>query len=496
MAKRKTSKAKTKPTKTNKSPPNQNIKVVTFDDVLRASMTEYGTYVLEERAIPALEDGLKPVQRRILWAMHSNLNSTPHKNFLKSARVVGAAFQYHPHSGTYGTLVNMVEGIACPLIEGHGNFGGPSSEEDPGAERYTEARISKFTQECVFNPRFKGAYYTIPNFDNSAVEPVTLPCQIPLVLALGSSGIAMGATTQIPSFTVESLYTATQLSLKSKKPLTPKKLLKVLEWSSPYGGKIISTDKEKLAVLKTGQGPLNWECDYTVDLKSRTLTITGISPHWNYDKQQIRLADSPNVLSVQDMSDGNGIKIVVTLKKCTDSEAKTRLDSIINSNTLLRSRVSYRCNVVSRKYVKDELLDTSESKFSSMSIPDTLFAWTQYRIGVEKRALTLERKGLRGQVAKIDLMLLAVANLALIFKLLKTKKIDKVKVLATKLKITEEASKEIWGISVGRLDQLSANELTVKKKSLVKRSKEITALLKTPRKAVLLDLQKAKPNLF
>jgi DNA gyrase subunit A len=473
------------------APFKEKIRRRNLDDVLKKSLKEYGTYVLEERAIPSIEDGLKPVQRRILWALSHSLNSSPDKNFMKCARVSGEVMgKYHPHGDSYNVLVNMVEGATQPLIEGHGNFGGPSDYTPAASSRYTECRISKFTNETYFNSRYDKSFPKVATFDSSNLEPVYLPAQLPMILALQQQGIAMGTTTNIPAFSTESLYLVTQTAfskyVEKDFKLPSNYLMKMLEWKAPYGGQVISNDADKLNVIKTGKGSIEWSCDYVESLQKRTLTITGIGPNWSYDNKKEKISELPYVASVADMSDDKGMKIVITLKRCNDDLAQDHLDKL---KKMMLSRVTYRCNVVSRKFVAGEVLDSYESTFSSMSIIDIISYWCKWRMELEKTSLTCELEDLRHKQSKIDLMIKAVNNIDIIFKLLKQKNIDKVKVLAKQLQITEEESKSIWAIAVGRLDRLSFDDLSNERKAILSRIKEIKILHRNPEKSVLQQLK-------
>ena len=354
----------------------------------------------------------------------------------------------------------------------------------------TECRTSKFTSETYFNSRYDKAFPRVPTFDSSNLEPVYLPAQLPMVLALQQQGIAMGTTTNIPAFTVESLYLVVQTAFskyKEKNFVLPSNyLMKMLEWKSPYGGQVVSKDAEKLTVIKTGKGPIDWVCDYEESLSKRTLSITGFGPNWSYDNKKEKMSELPFVQSVADMSDDKGTRIVVTLKRCNDADAQDHLTKL---KKFMSSRVTYRCNVVSRNYIKDDVIDTYESTFASMSIIQIISHWCNWRMKLEKEALRQEQNDLNTLLAKLDLMIKAVNNLEIIFKMLKQKNIDKVKLLASKLKISEEESKTIWGIAVGRLDSLSMDALTKERKSAMSRVKEIRILYKTPEVSILQQLK-------
>lgn len=486
---------------------NANMVETDLEETLKNSLKIYGTYVLEERAIPALQDGLKPVQRRLLWAAYSSLGSRPDKNFIKSARVSGQTMQFHPHGEAYLTAVNMTVGTPLPLFEGHGNFGGVS--DPPAAPRYTEMRIGKFADACLFDRRYATSYPKIPNFDGSALEPAYLPAQLPLVLALGTQGIGLGTTTHLPSYSADSLYQAVwktminaaklrEASLKKGKKfkgalpskgytLNPKTLHSILKLVSAYDGVMSSSTQDTMDLIKTGKASILWECLHTVDQKSRTLTISGVGPNWPFDARLNKIRSLQGVASVHDLTSGeNGLSVRVEFKKMSQIDFDK---AIVAVRKQLESKVNYRCNIVTRELVTTDELPDIRSKFASLSVQGILAEWCVFRVNTEATRLMEERKVVAHEIDRLSLMLLAANNIDTIFKLLKAKGIDKVKELSKRLKITEEQSLEIWAVAVGKLDRLSKSDLEDKLANLEKRKKSLIKLSKTPEKSVLLAMK-------
>jgi len=457
-----------------------SIEYITLDKMIKEQLKIYGTYVLEDRAIPALQDGLKPSQRRLLWTLHHSFGSTPKKNYLKCARVTGGNMQFHPHGSSYPTLVNMVEGTPCPLISGYGNFGSYSKYAVASAERYSECRLPWFTLSMLFDSRFEKTYPTIPNYDGSAIEPVYLTAQLPLVLALGSMGIAMATTTNIPSFTIESLYIAVTEALKVKGyRLSAKRLVDILEFSSPYGGVMESDGDEVLALIETGTGSITWSCEFEV--VGKEMFITGLAPNWNFDAKLEKIRELPYVSECSDIGEGNNIRVRIMFKRVN---AEVLAEEMAKVEKMLVSKVHYRINVTERYVVEDPLVATSGSDFSSMSIIDIISKWTAQRVVWEKSALKHEHDELRKSIALQKLFKLAHDELATIFKLLKRRLPNRVEALAEALDITEEDSKIIWAMSLSKLDKLSGSETLKKLRTLIRRSKRVRYLFRHPAKSV------------
>ena len=176
------------------------IEEVDLKKTMETSYIDYAMSVIVARALPDVRDGLKPVQRRVLWSM-IELNNGPDKPHRKCARIVGDTMgKYHPHGDTsiYGSLVNMAQewSFHYPLVDGHGNFGSVDGDS-PAAMRYTEARLSKISMEMLADIN-KNTVDFIPNFDDTEKEPTVLPARIPNLLINGTTGIAVGMATNMP----------------------------------------------------------------------------------------------------------------------------------------------------------------------------------------------------------------------------------------------------------------------------------------------------------
>ncbi|MEG1520418.1 MAG: DNA gyrase subunit A, partial [Clostridia bacterium] len=187
-----------------------------IEDVIHNSMIPYAEYVILDRAIPRVEDGLKPVQRRILYAMYE-LGITPEKPTRKSARIVGDCLgKFHPHGDTsvYGALVRMGQpfSIRNCLIEGQGNFGSVDGDS-AAAMRYTEARLTPLAMELLRDIDKNTVEFT-NNFDDTLIEPVTLPGRFPNLLVNGASGIAVGLATNIPTHNLSEVIEGTIAMIK------------------------------------------------------------------------------------------------------------------------------------------------------------------------------------------------------------------------------------------------------------------------------------------
>ena len=329
-----------------------------FSSEMQQSYINYAMSVITSRAVPDVRDGLKPVQRRVLYAMNElGLNADkPHR---KSARIVGDAMgKYHPHgdSSIYEALVVMAQDFkkGMALVDGHGNFG--SIEGDGAAAmRYTEARLKKFTQEVYLADLDKNVVNFVPNFDETEKEPEVLPVRVPNVLINGADGIAVGMTTSIPPHNLCEVIDALNYLIDHPQCRTADLMQYIQGPDFPTGG-IVTNQDELTAIYETGKGKIK------VRGKAQI-----VHPRRKTDRDQIviteipypmiganigkfladvaALADSrklPDIVDISNQSSKEGIRIVLELKKGSDPEKvlqglykKTKLEDTFGVNMLV-----------------------------------------------------------------------------------------------------------------------------------------------------------------
>lgn len=305
---------------------------INYEDEMKQSYIDYSMSVIVQRAIPDVRDGLKPVHRRILYAMHQ-LRMTHDKPYKKSARIVGEILgKYHPHgdSAVYEAMVRLAQDFRMrnPLIEGQGNFGSIDGDE-AAAMRYTEARLQAFSQ-LLLEDLSKEVVPFQSNFDNSLEEPVVLPTRIPQLLVNGISGVAVGMATEIPPHNLTELLDAS-LALLDKPNMTTSDLLKYVQGPDfPTGGVI--TNKEELKELyEKGLGKVRIRSKVKEEkgTHGRTnLVITEIPYTYSGNKTKFieKFIDLVNdrktdaITDVRDESNKGDIRIVIELKRGTDIE--------------------------------------------------------------------------------------------------------------------------------------------------------------------------------
>ena len=359
-----------------------------YSDVMQKSYIDYSMSVITSRAVPDVRDGLKPVQRRVLYAMDQlGLNhDKPHR---KSARIVGDTMgKYHPHgdSSIYETLVVMEQDFkkGMALVDGHGNFG--SIEGDGAAAmRYTEARLKKFTQEVYLKDLDKDVVDYVPNFDETEKEPEVLPVRVPNVLINGAEGIAVGMTTSIPTHNLVEVINAVEAYMDNEK-ITTEELMEYLPGPDFPTGGIVINKSELRDIYETGSGKVKIRGKVVFEPGKRktdkdklviteipyTMIGAGIGKFISDVYDLIETKKTQDVTDVTNESSKEGIRIVLELKKNADIKKlenllykKTKLEDTLGVNMLtiadgrpevlglkdiIRYNVDFQYQINTRKY--------------------------------------------------------------------------------------------------------------------------------------------------
>ena len=326
-----------------------------YSELIKKSYIDYAMSVIIARALPDVRDGLKPVQRRTLYDMYE-LGIRYDKPYRKCARIVGDTMgKYHPHgdSSIYDALVVMAQDFKKGqiLVDGHGNFG--SIEGDGAAAmRYTEARLTKFTQEVCLLDLDKNVIDFGPNFDETEKEPVVLPMRVPNLLVNGAEGIAVGMATSIPTHNLCEVIDGVKAYMKND-GVTTRQLMKYIKGPDfPTGGIVVNKD-DLLNIYETGQGKIKLRGKVEVeDLKGgkKQLVITeipytmigaGIGKFLNDVCNLVETKKTTDIVDISNQSSKEGIRIVIELKRGADVEnlknmlyKKTRLEDTFGVNML------------------------------------------------------------------------------------------------------------------------------------------------------------------
>ncbi|MEZ4357434.1 MAG: DNA topoisomerase (ATP-hydrolyzing) [Eubacteriales bacterium] len=312
---------------------DNNIITLPMEEVMSASMLPYAQYVIMERALPRVEDGLKPVQRRILYNM-SEIGVTPDKPYKKSARIVGDTLgKYHPHGDTsvYEAMVRMAQGfnMRAPLVDGHGNFGSIDGD-NAAAMRYTEARMSPIAMMMIQNIEKETVPFRL-NFDDSLKEPDMLPARFPNLLVNGASGIAVALATNIPPHNLGEVIDGVICRIENPS-CNVKDVMKYIKGPDfPTGGYCFS-EEDILEVYSTGKGKLTLRAKTHIEKgqNGRQLIVITELPYQvnkaNMLQKILTLSETKRemfsgIYDIKDESDRTGMRAVIEVKAGADAEA-------------------------------------------------------------------------------------------------------------------------------------------------------------------------------
>ena len=310
---------------------NEHFKEMNLESAIGDRFGRYSKYIIQERAIPDIRDGLKPVQRRILYGMNV-LGITSNATYKKSARICGEVMgKYHPHgdSSIYEAMVRMSQSwkMGVLLIDMHGNNGSIDGD-GPAAMRYTEARMTK-NADYLLKDIDKNTVPFIPNFDEEEVEPTVLPARFPNLLVNGANGISSGYATNIPPHNINEVINAT-IALIDNPQLSLDELLEIMPGPDfPTGGTVEDIEGIREAFL-TGSGKVIIRANYEIEninKEQKRIVITEIPYETNkaLTVERIDLLRQtnkvPDIAEVRDESDREGLRIAIDLKKDANVEA-------------------------------------------------------------------------------------------------------------------------------------------------------------------------------
>ena len=345
----------------------EKILTTEYSEEMQKSYMNYSMSVITARAIPDARDGLKPVQRRVLYDM-SQLHLDHDKPHRKSARIVGDTMgKYHPHgdSSIYDTLVVLSQEFkkGMPLVDGHGNFG--SIEGDGAAAmRYTEARLQKFAEEVYLKDLDKTVNF-VPNYDETEKEPEVLPVRVPNLLINGAEGIAVGMSTSIPPHNLGEVADAVTAYIDQPE-ITAAQLMEYMPGPDFPTGGIIANKKDLLSIYETGAGKLKLRGRMEVELGKRkadkdklvitqipfTMIGAGINKFLTDVADLVESKKLPDVVDISNQSGKEGIRIVLELRKDADIE---RIRNILYKKTKLED--TYGVNMLAIAHGRPETLN-------------------------------------------------------------------------------------------------------------------------------------------
>lgn len=484
----------------------EKIKPVSIIEFSIRNTKIYGSYTIQQRALSDFRDGLKPVHRRILWAMYC-LGLHNSGSFKKSARTIGDVIgKYHPHgdSSAYEAMVS----IACsvgrkgkidwtnspePLISGQGNFGGLAADDKAAAQRYTEAKLSKFADQMLLDPQYIAVSTMVSNFDGEEKEPIILPAKLPYLLLGGCDGIATGVSTYIPSFSQKSVTRLVRHLLETGEKATPKLCYKYLEFKFANGGNCISSKSEIINYFETGKGSLNFMPDYTINDNNRLVTLTSVTPRFTLEDKHSKkgvkpgkmskLAALDGVVSVSEDSDRHtGFQLNIHLKK--------KLEPTALEKTLKAIKKELTVSLSFQTAVTERMDDGETVKFRYTNISTILDQWIAWRIDLELKVIANQLCIKQKELDKLTLLQLAAKNLDIMKQTMDVtepiKLLQKLKLNGVKL--TEEQANYLLGLTFKSLTKLSRKKLLDNISSVKKEIRILNKYLDDPKSRILENL--------
>jgi len=465
------------------------VEPIDIEEEMKSSYLDYAMSVIVSRALPDARDGLKPVQRRVLYAM-DGLGLRHNSPYKKSARIVGEVLgKYHPHGDApvYEAMVRMAQDFSLryPLVDGQGNFGSVDNDP-PAAMRYTEARLSKIAEEMLVDID-KNTVNFVPNFDDSLQEPSVLPARLPNLLVSGSSGIAVGMTTNIPPHNLSEICDAI-VYLIDNPQATVEELMELVKGPDfPTGG--IIWGKEGIDnAYTTGQGKIILRAkatELTSKVGKRQIVVTELPYQVNKAALVERIAELVKVkrvsgiAEVRDESDREGIRIAIELKK----EAQTR--QVLNNlykYTAMQS--AFFINMVALVDAQPKVINLKEA----------LTSYIDFRFQVITRRSRFELDKARERAHVLEGFRIALGNLDQVIKVIRqSQTVESARAdLMAAFTLSQIQAQAILDMPLRRLAKLEQDKITEEYAAVIKNISYLGDLLANPRKILSLVVQDAE----
>lgn len=434
---------------------------------------DYSMYVILDRALPHLGDGLKPVQRRIVYAM-SDLGLSAQSKPKKAARTVGDVLgKFHPHgdSACYEAMVHMAQEFSYryPIVDGHGNWGSQDDPKSFAAMRYTEAKLTRYAR-VLLAELGQGTVDWLPNFDGTLMEPKLLPAQLPNLLLNGTSGIAVGMSTDIPPHNLRETVSALIRLLDDPKATLSKLMRHVKGPDFPTGGELVSPRAELTQVYRTGSGSVRLRARYDVD--DNEIVIVELPFQASGAKvleqiaSQMRAKKLPMVEDLRDESDHESpTRLVLTLKSArVDAQA---LMSHLFATTDLERSIRINCNVIG--------LDGRPRVFG---LKELLVEWLEFRTATVRRRLEFRLDKVTERLHILDGLLVAYLNIDAVISIIREQDEPK-PVLMKRFRLSDTQAEAILELKLRHLARLEEVKIRGEQKDLKAEEADLKATLKS-----------------
>jgi len=454
---------------------SQDIIDIKIEDSIKSSYLDYSMSVIIGRALPDARDGLKPVHRRILYAMH-DLNITSRTPYKKSARIVGDVIgKYHPHGDTsvYDALVRMAQDFAMrmPLVDGQGNFGSIDGD-NAAAMRYTEARMTKLSEDLLKDIDKDTVNFT-PNYDDTMKEPSVLPTRMPALLVNGSEGIAVGMATKIPPHNPTEIMDAL-LHLIDNPNSDAIDLMEFVKGPDFPTGATIFGRQGFVDAYKTGRGKVKIRAKHHIETKGskEIIVVTELPYQVNKAKLEEQIANLvkdkviDGISKVQDYSDKDGLRLEIELKKDAMSE-------IVLNNLYKTTPMQVTFGII--------LLAVYNKEPKIFTLPEILNIFLNHRKTVIIRRTIFELEKARARAHILEGLKIALDNIDEVVKIIKASENDKdaKEKLQDRFGLSAIQSQAILDMRLGRLTGLNRDKLEEELRQLLALIEELESILKS-----------------
>ena len=451
----------------------EGIEKLPLREFTERSYLDYSMYVILDRALPAIGDGLKPVQRRIVYAM-SELGLSAVSKHKKSARTVGDVLgKFHPHgdSACYEAMVLMAQPFAYryPLVDGQGNWGSQDDPKSFAAMRYTESKLTRYA-DTLLRELGEGTVDWGPNFDGTMDEPLVLPARLPNLLLNGTTGIAVGMATDIPPHNLREVAAAC-IHLLDEPAASTRALMKYIKGPDlPTGGEIVSPRSDLVAIYDKGLGSFRARGTYTVE--DDCIVIDALPWQTSGAKLQEQIAEQmrakklPLVEDIRDESDQEHPTRIVIVPKGRKVDAEQLMAHLFATTDLERS---YRVNLN---------VIALDGRPRVMPLRDVLTEWLQFRTATVTRRLQWRLDRVNKRLHILDGLLVAYLNLDEVIRIIRREEEPK-PVLMKRFKLSDEQAEAILETKLRNLAKLEEMKIREEQKALKDEREELEGLLKS-----------------
>ncbi|MEK6835518.1 MAG: DNA topoisomerase (ATP-hydrolyzing), partial [Nanoarchaeota archaeon] len=447
----------------------EQIQTRLIEEEMKSSYIDYAMSVITARALPDARDGLKPVHRRVLYAM-LELGLLNNKQTKKSARIVGETLgKFHPHGdiAVYDALARMAQDFSLryPLVIGQGNWGSIDGDP-PAAMRYTEAKLSRLAEELL-DDIDKETVDFVPNFDNSLKEPIVLPSKVPNLLINGSSGIAVGMATNIPPHNINEIIDAVNIVIDNKN-IEINELLNVVKGPDFPTGGIISGKQGIIEAYKTGRGKIIVKAKTKIEQRkiiveeipyqvNKTFLIEGIV-------ELVKEKRIEGISDIRDESDRKGMRLVIELKSNANPE-------VVLNQLYQHTQLQNTFGII--------MLALDENKPKILNLKELINAFIQHRFNVVTRRSKFELNKAEKRAHLLEGLKIALKDIDNVIKLIKqSKNAEQARQeLINNYNLTYEQSIAILDLKLQRLTSLEQENIHDEHKSLLNVIKDLKEIL-------------------